>query len=526
MKSRLTLLCVSLLVACGQADQPMAEAPAAPIAGSGESSVANRAPSEIGQAIASSAAQFAIPSSVLAAVAYAETRFYFVPGQGGDATGDEAIYGVMALRGERLAQGARLAGVSVEQAQQEVLANVRAGAALLRSYADEAGIDRNELAAWAGPIARFSGLPSSEAQAYFIHNVVYKTLREGLPVEIARLHGLSSAPQTDLVPRFAPIGEPRLPFAGVRYSGSVWNPAPSSNYTSGRSATIDLLVIHTCSGGYSGCVDWLTTPYPTNPYKTSAHYVVREDGGEISALVDESNTAHHVGASWEGRPTNPRSVGIEHGGFSYQGTNKWTEGQVSASSKLACDIVKRNRIVRDRNHIIGHYQPDPVNRASDPGTSFPWADYMNRISRCIGGSTAIIVDSNQANNDASGQIDTPSSSWTSSTNVSGYYGSGYYVAPTAAVSDALYFKFYLPTSGSHEVFAWWTAASDRSSATPFVMFDASGNRLGSVTRNQQDDGSQWISLGTYNFTAGWNQVAVSRWATAGSYVVADAIKVE
>jgi hypothetical protein len=58
------------------------------------------------------------------------------------------------------------------------------------------------------------------------------------------------------------------------------------------------------------------------------------------------------------------------------------------------------------------------------------------------------------------------------------------------------------------------------------MFDASGNRLGSVTRNQQDDGSQWVSLGTYNFTAGWNQVAVSRWAAAGSYVVADAIKVE
>ena len=44
--------------------------------------------------------------------------------------------------------------------------------------------------------------------------------------------------------------------------------------------------------------------------------------------------------------------------------------------------------------------------------------------------------------------------------------------------------------------------------------------------NQQDNGSQWVSLGRYNFTVGWNQVAISRWATAGSVVVADAIKVE
>ncbi|MFO0655349.1 MAG: N-acetylmuramoyl-L-alanine amidase [Polyangia bacterium] len=323
-----------------------------------------------------------------------------------------------------------------------------------------------------------------------------------------------------------PLVGDSLPYAGVRYSGSVWKPAPSSNFTVGRSAAIDLLVIHTCSGGYSGCVGWLQTPYPTNPYKTSAHYVVKEDGTEIAALVDESNTAHHVGASWEGRPTNPRSVGIEHGGFSYQGTNKWTEGQVSASAKLSCDVVKRNRIPRDRNHIIGHYQPDPVNRADDPGRDFPWADYMNRISRCVGGSTAIVVDSNQANNDASGKIDTPSSSWTSSTNVAGYYGSGYYVAPTAAVSDAVYFSFYLTEAANREVFAWWTAASDRSTETPFVIFDAAGNKLATVKKNQQDNGSQWVSLGRYNFTVGWNQVAISRWATAGSVVVADAIKVE
>lgn len=522
MKTRFTLLSLSLLAACGQAESAtLVTAP--PV---GESAAAQQ-PSEIGRALISAASQYGIPHAVLSAVAYAETRLYFVPGQVSDATGDEPIYGVMALHGDRLANGARLAGVSTDDAQTDVLSNVLAGAALLRSYADEAGIDRKDLAAWAGPIARFSGLPSQDAQAYFLHNVVYKTLREGLPSEVAMAHGLSSAPQPNLVPQFATPSEPDTSFASARYAGSVWKPAPSSNYTVGRSGVdIDLLVIHTCSGAYSGCVSWLNTPYPTNPNKTSAHYVVNESGTEVAALVDEKDTAHHVGASWEGRPTNSRSVGIEHGGFSYLGSNKWTEGQIATSAKLSCDIVKRNGIARDRNHIIGHYQPDPVRRADDPGRDFPWADYMNRINSCIGGSSTIVVDSNQANNGPNAEIETPSTNWKSSTSVSGYYGTGYFVAPTDAVSDAVYFKFYLPAAATRQVFAWWTSASDRSTSTPFLIFNASGTRLATVNKNQQIDGGKWVSLGTYSFTAGWNQVAVSRWTTAGSMVVADAIKVE
>jgi len=58
------------------------------------------------------------------------------------------------------------------------------------------------------------------------------------------------------------------------------------------------------------------------------------------------------------------------------------------------------------------------------------------------------------------------------------------------------------------------------------VFDAAGTNLGTVKKNQQDDGSRWVSLGKFNFTTGWNQVAVSRWAPTGTMVVADAIKVE
>ena len=97
-----------------------------------------------------------------------------------------------------------------------------------------------------------------------------------------------------------------------------------------------------------------------------------------------------------------------------------------------------------------------MNRADDPGTDF-WAAYMASINTCVGGggggTTGIIVDSNRANNGANARIVTPSSSWKSSTSVSGYWGSGYYVAPTAAVSDATTFEFQLAADGEKEVFA-------------------------------------------------------------------------
>ncbi|MCY1008231.1 hypothetical protein OV079_22250 [Nannocystis pusilla] len=43
--------------------------------------------------------------------------------------------------------------------------------------------------------------------------------------------------------------------------------------------------------------------------------------------------------------------------------------------------------------------------------------------------------------------------------------------------------------------------------------------------NQQAGGKQWVAVGTFNFTAGWNKVAVSRWTTGNFVVIADAIRI-
>jgi N-acetyl-anhydromuramyl-L-alanine amidase AmpD len=372
-------------------------------------------------------------------------------------------------------------------------------------------------------VASFSGIGNDEAEAGYVHGGVYRALREG--AGDGTVATLKANPSVRAA--FA------LPVPGPRYTAeygpAIWTPSP--NYSSGRSGyTTALVVIHTCAGNYSGCWSWLTN----STSGVSAHYVVGQTdigGGvtEVRQLVDEDNTAWHVGKSWQGYPTNPRSVGIEHGGFSYgsNGYGPWPAVQYNTSVKLTCDIVVSRSIIRDRDHIIGHYQPDPVNRAHDPGQGFPWADYMSKINTCVGGgsSGAITVDSHSGTGGTTARF-SASSNWISSAGTSGYYGSGYYYASTAAVSDAANFEFYLPAAATKAVSAWWTSGTNRSATAPFIMYNAAGAEVGRRSANQQTGGGAWQSLGSYSFSAGWNRVALSRWTTEGYVVIADAVKVE
>jgi hypothetical protein len=140
-------------------------------------------------------------------------------------------------------------------------------------------------------------------------------------------------------------------------------------------------------------------------------------------------------------------------------------------------------------------------------------------------TTAFVVDSDNARNDATKARFEASASWSTASSTAGYWGTGYAYASTQAVSDAAVFWFYLPAAGTRTLDAWWTAGSNRSATAPFVVTSASGAQLATVSVNQQLNGGRWNTLGTWSFPAGWNRVALSRWTTAGSVVVADALQV-
>jgi hypothetical protein len=323
--------------------------------------------------------------------------------------------------------------------------------------------------------------------------------------------------------------------AGPDYAAAIWHPSPNYNARpTGAGGDPSMIIIHTCEGNYAGCWGWLVNP----DAGVSAHYVVNESGSEISQLVNEANRAWHVGASYDcnlnggvmcglqGASVNNFAVGIEHGGFASQ--SSFPAGQIDASAKLSCDITQGQGIVRDSYHIVAHGRLQPSSR-TDPGPNWPWSSYISKIkSFCGDGApapTGLIIDSNNASNDTSKGYIELSANWTSSTGTAGYYGSGYYHTPTAAVSDPATFYFYLPAAATKTIDAWWTAGTNRSSAAPFIMYNAAGTKLATVNANQQANGGRWNTLGTFSFSAGWNKVQVSRWAPEGFVVIADAIQV-
>lgn len=118
---------------------------------------------------------------------------------------------------------------------------------------------------------------------------------------------------------------------------------------------------------------------------------------------------------------------------------------------------------------------------------------------------------------------TASTNWWASTSVPGYLGSNYRTRGTASVSDAATWKVNLPTSGTYQVQARWTAGTNRAPSAPYVIYHAGGSTT--VNVNQQQNNGTWVTLGTFNFNAGNStRVALSCWTTTGFYVVADGVR--
>jgi len=88
-------------------------------------------------------------------------------------------------------------------------------------------------------------------------------------------------------------------------------------------------------------------------------------------------------------------------------------------------------------------------------------------------------------------------SWPVSGGANPYSGSSVY---NRYPNNSFSFIFTAPETGAYEVSMWWTEFSSRSSAAPVRVQHAGGTE--SLTVNQQTDGGQWNTLGTWQYEAG------------------------
>lgn len=479
-----------------------------------------------------------VPADVLEAVAYHETRF--VPATGEiEFDGQPEPWGVFALRGEELELASQLSGYTPEQIKTELEAQVHSAAALLSHYADVAGIDealRVEPMVWGPAIGKYGQL-DHEFQEVYAQDVL-RHLRTGLAVPTPDGHTLIIGRHGDM------DGEIGTEGRAIRAAGTVWKPSPNYNSRGGRGPRF--VVIHTCEGSYAGCVSWLRN----RRSGVSAHYVVNDDGSEISQLVEEENRAWHIGARYrsrlnsgrmtelEGQSSNTYSVGIEHAGRAAQ--PRWNDGLIQASARLVRGITDRHSIPKDRYHIVAHGQLQPESRV-DPGPNWPWTEYLALIS---GGATTppppppepepqpepqpqppptnpariVTVD-----NDTQGRF-RASSNWDLSSWSSGKVGRDYRFRRPAFTSDLAEWRVPVPETGRYEVFAR-VPGNGYNTKAPFLVRHRGGTAV--VQRNLRLHGGEWMSLGTFDLSRGddWI-VALSCWTNGDGYLIADAVRIE
>ncbi|MBB4942016.1 hypothetical protein FHR32_006402 [Streptosporangium album] len=371
MKARLrrsaALLAGSLIPLVCLMGRPASAAPADPLADS----------------FAQAAATYEVPRDLLITLGYAETH---LDGHKGEPSASGG-YGVMHLVSNptvhALEQAAKLTGQPVSALKADDAANIAGGAAVLRAYADELGLDataRKDAGKWYSAVARYGNASSPEVARLYA-DTVYDLLAKG--VKAATPSGAVTVAPQAIAPDRGAYAKARdldntLAAAAVDYPGAHWAAASSSNYAVSNRPTsnvIDRIVIHVTQGSYAGTISWFQNPAA----QVSAHYVVRSSDGDITQMVREKDRAWHAGNY------NSRSVGIEHEGY-VDNASWFTDAMYRASAALTRNIADRYGIPKDRAHIVGHVEVPGADH-TDPGPNWNWTTYMQYVGGSSGGGT-------------------------------------------------------------------------------------------------------------------------------------------
>lgn len=161
------------------------------------------------------------------------------------------------------------------------------------------------------------------------------------------------------------------------------------HFRSGRTEPVRCVVIHTAEIGESlQGAEALQKACSTSVRVASWHYAV--DADSVTQSVREADTAFHAPG------LSHCSVGIEHAGRAKQTDAEWNDEfsirMLELSAELTAGICSRHGIpcvrigvdeVRDGHAgICGHADVSKAFGKSshwDPGPSFPWAHYMERV---------------------------------------------------------------------------------------------------------------------------------------------------
>jgi N-acetyl-anhydromuramyl-L-alanine amidase AmpD len=326
------------------------------------------------------AKDFNVPRDLLVAIAYVESRFH---DRKGAPTKDQG-YGFMHLvenpEAQTLATAARAINQPKETLKTDIEQNIRGGAAILSSYADEQGLtgdSRQDLAEWYLVVARYSNSPSDEIASLYADDI-FKVLNNGFSIVTKQGETISVAAHA-IEPKKGRFGTVVIPrstdLPASRDLEPIIRIASKKNFSAAnrnKDLPIRYIVIHTTQGAYAGTINWFQNPKA----RVSAHYVVRSSDGKVTQMVLEKDIAWHAGS----RTYNQQGIGIEHEGF-VDDKSWYTDAMYKSSAAVTRALCLKYKIPMDRKHIIGHYEvPKQRSNHTDPGKLWDWKKYMSYVN--------------------------------------------------------------------------------------------------------------------------------------------------
>ncbi|AKF08741.1 N-acetylmuramoyl-L-alanine amidase [Sandaracinus amylolyticus] len=328
--------------------------------------------------VTEAAARHEVPRDVLLALGWAETRLVSRTGmlahEGEEAHGDPTACGVFGLdEGTARDEAARLVDADAASLCEHLELEVDAAAARLRALAGDAPPAQDDTAAWLAlldawhPALADVRFPYREHLAQVMDIGFRDTDERGDVIYLPPIDGLVSpiATNEDGVGVAIEYARPDTPLA-------EWQ-GPACDYTNASRGRGDIryVVIHTCEGGFAGCVN---TVRSCGGSQVSAHYVTSYTGF-TAQIVEEQDTAWHVGC------LNGSSIGIEHEGFA--GSTNHPDAQLCRTARIVRSICDRYGIPCDRSRVIGHVEANSMfchGDHWDPGPHWDWAKFMRFVN--------------------------------------------------------------------------------------------------------------------------------------------------
>jgi N-acetyl-anhydromuramyl-L-alanine amidase AmpD len=164
---------------------------------------------------------------------------------------------------------------------------------------------------------------------------------------------------------------------------------PCSNWNERDGFVPEIIAIHIADGSLESMDSW----FAFKGSMVSAHYGISYDGKEIHQYIDESKAAWACGIA--NKPTfklykpnvNPNKymISIENAGTNLA---KSFPIQIETLCELIKDVAKRNNIPLDRDHIIGHFEVNPIGKPVCPS---PDHSVMDRLVASLTMSDEICV---------------------------------------------------------------------------------------------------------------------------------------